>query len=181
MKNTSIAGFGFISDSEEYYDVDWNKFDDNGAGSFEDSPGDRRPLNLRSGMTKMSYSNLVGRIRRVERSCSDVKSIIDPALSEAEAVWMFSDSDEDETGESDNGSVGEGKQKGKASEDDEGDSEGDNEEEVGPENGLLIPGFRRVIRRSTRLELRAIGKGKESILQKRGRGQTGETNSKRRR
>ena len=106
---------------------------------------------------------------------------IDPALSEAEAVWMLSDSDEDETGESDNGSVGEEKQKGKASEDDEEDSEGDNEEEVGPENGLLIPGFRRVVRRSTRLELRAMGKGKESILQKRGRGQTGETNSKRRR
>ena len=180
-KDTSIAGFGYISDSEEYYDVDWNEFDDNGAGAFEDSSGDRRPLNLRSGTTKMSYGNLVGRIRRVERSCSDMESNIDPALSEAEAVWMFSDSDEDETGESDNGSVGEGKQKGKASEDDEEDLEGDNEEEVGPENGLLIPGFRRVIRRSTRLELRAMGKGKESILQKRGRGQTGETNSKRRR
>jgi hypothetical protein len=35
-----------------------------------------------------------------------MESNIDPALSEAEAVWMFSDSDEDETGESDNGSVG---------------------------------------------------------------------------
>jgi hypothetical protein len=94
---------------------------------------------------------------------------------------MFSDSDEDETGESDNGSMGEGKQKAKESEDNEVDSKGDNEKEVGPDNGLLIPGFRRVIRRSTRLELRAIGKGKESILQKCGRGQTGETNRERRR
>ena len=157
------------------------EFDDNGAGAFEDSAQDRRPMNLRSGTTKMSYGNLVGRIRRVERSCSDLESNIDPALSEAEAVWMFSDSDEDETGESDNGSVGEGKQKGKENADDEGDLEGNNEEEVGPDNGLSIPEFRRVIRRSRRLELRAIGKGKETILQKRGQGQSGETNSKRRR
>ena len=94
---------------------------------------------------------------------------------------MFSDSDEEETGESDNSSVGEGKQKAKEIEDNEGNSGGDNKEEVGLDNGLLIPGFRRVIRRSTRLELRAIGKGKESIVQQRGRGQTRETKSKRRR
>jgi hypothetical protein len=80
MKDTSIKGFGYISHCEEYYDVDWDEFDDNRAGAFEDNSQDRRPLNLKNDTTKMSYGNLMGRIRRVERGCSDLESNIDPPL-----------------------------------------------------------------------------------------------------
>jgi hypothetical protein len=176
-KDTSITGFGYISDSEEFYDVDWSEFDHNGAEAFEERSQDRRPGNLRNGTTKMSYGNLVGRIRRVDRVYSDTESNIDPALSEAEAVWMFSDSDKEEDVECKGEGSGEGEilqqANGEESLDEVDDNSDSNDEEgLGPENGLLIPGFRRVIRRSTRLEVRGMKKGMGSVLPKRGLGQS---------
>ena len=162
----------------------WYEFDHNGEEAFEDSVQDKRPPDLVNVERKLAYGNLVGRIRRVDRGCSDIESNIDPALSEAEAVWMLSDSDENEDENENEDAGGKSQDNGKrvreclvVVEDDNGD--GDDEKEISPDNGLSIPGFRRVTRQSTRVEVRGHRKGKIPFVQKRGRAATDNLNSKR--
>ena len=156
-KDTAVSGMGYISDLEEQNTAEWSDFDDDGDSAFARlNPGlDKRPTNQvgGTGTTRFCFGNLVGKVRRVDQALIPNENP-DPALSESEALWLLSDSEREEEqdveawgniAESENNNM-EGIFEGN------GDSGG--EEEVSPEHGLLIPGFQKVVRRSTRLEIR---------------------------
>ena len=74
-------------------------------------------------------------------------------MSESEAIWMLSDSESRDSNSEDGCEVSSWRLNGEDSlEDLEDDS--DEEEEETPNRGLLIPGFNKVVRRSSRLEIR---------------------------
>ena len=94
---------------------------------------------------------------------ADENADYDEALSEREAVWLFSDSEEEQS-EIESGDVVSCEAKSDSEEEEIGNSE-----DGTPENGLQIPGFTRIVWRSTRLESRKRGGGGAARREARGR------------
>jgi hypothetical protein len=141
-KDPAKAGFGYISDSEEYYGKGWNEFGDDGEEAFSEHQADKQPDDLATGFTRISRGTLVEKIRRIDRLAGNTDVDTDEVESEEEADWMLSDDELEGGGSSEvDGDI--------LNSDDEDDA--DDEEEILVKH-VPIPGFQKPIRRSARLE-----------------------------
>jgi hypothetical protein len=153
-KDVAVSGMGYISDEDDGKEEHGSGIDHDGKRAFGKDSREKRPIgrNIELGsVTKVCNGNLVEKIRQVGRKWTVDgvgDSEDDVAISESEAIWMLTDS---EVGDSDNDEEGEndGGEELREEENTEWDSE-----ETTPNHGLLIPGFKKVVRRSARLEVR---------------------------
>jgi len=159
-KDVTISGLGYISDVDEDngdHDGPLTALDHDGNMAFErigrEKRGGGRNLVAATVSTRLCYGDLVGKVRRIggrfrASGGGNEDSESESAVSESEAVWMFSDSEGGESDREDDDMI-----LGERSLPEEHEVGLEGEEET-PANGLLIPGFTKVIRRSSRLELR---------------------------
>lgn len=161
-RDVSISGLGYISDEADGGVEEWSGFNQDGNSAFRKISKEKRPnhRNFPAAIrTKVCYGTLVGKVQRVQSKflanfIGNAES--DTPLSESEAAWLLSDSEVDEL---DEGYI-------EREESDNEDIPAVAMEEDTPDHGLLIPGFQKVVRRSTRLELRhriGIRKGESTI------------------
>ena len=170
-KDVSVSGLGYISDQDDGREEDWHQFAHDGNQAFEKIGRENQTSggrNITVGMvTKVCYGGLLRKVRRQRRMSgglgADENADYDEALSEREAVWLLSDSEEEQS-EIESGDAVSSEAKSDSEEEEIGNSE-----DGTPENGLQMPGFTRIVRHSTRLESRKRGGGGAARREARGR------------